>query len=334
MTDAKPDLRRLSQLPEHEDPHRLAELFRSAKAAPEKDLPRLRWRLRVSLQQRAIGGRRLIRIAVTAGTLFLAGGVLGAVVGWHLKYESSTPPPHAEPSGKLGPRPAHRPPLATAADQRAPRPLTNDISAVEETSEPIQLPAGSRSTGSGPVRPVRSAPPSSVAPSVARPPSPVAIEHALLGDALRSLRQQRDPKTALALLDEHTRRFPDTVLTPEVAMLRAEALLGLGRNAEALSQLDRLTLASMPNQGERFVLRGELRAAVGRWSEARDDFDEALALGLAGKLDSRSREVKERALWGRGTARSHLGDVAGSRADLAEYLRAFPEGRFARRAAQ
>jgi tetratricopeptide (TPR) repeat protein len=156
----------------------------------------------------------------------------------------------------------------------------------------------------------------------------------LLGDALRSLRKQRDPQAALALLDEHARRFPDTVLTPEVAMLRAEALLGLGRNVEALSQLDRLTLASMPNQGERFVLRGELRAAAGRWSEALDDFDKALASALALGLDSRAREVKERALWGRGSARSHVGDVAGSRADLAEYLRTFPEGRFARRAAQ
>jgi tetratricopeptide (TPR) repeat protein len=156
------------------------------------------------------------------------------------------------------------------------------------------------------------------------------VEQALLGDALRSLRRQGDPRTALALLDDYARRFPDTELAPEASMLRAEALLGLGRNADALGVLDHLSLAGMPNRDERWVLRGELRAAAGRWREACADFESALATP---KIDSGARGVKERALWGRASARSRLGDEAGARADLTLYLRLFPTGRFATQAA-
>jgi hypothetical protein len=134
-------------------------------------------------------------------------------------------------------------------------------------------------------------------------------------------------------LEDHARRFPGTVLAPEAAMLRAEALLGLGRPAEALSQLDGLALGSMPNQDDRFVLRGELRAAVGRWQSARNDFEMLLSPGLASGMDAKTRDVRERALWGRASARSHLGDDAGARADLAMYLQTFPSGRFATQAA-
>jgi len=59
-------------------------------------------------------------------------------------------------------------------------------------------------------------------------------------------------------------------------MLRAEALLQIGRKGDALAELDRLSLAQMPNSDEPHVLRGELRAAVGRWREALADFDVVL----------------------------------------------------------
>jgi tetratricopeptide (TPR) repeat protein len=165
------------------------------------------------------------------------------------------------------------------------------------------------------------------------PPSPIAVEQALLGDILKLLRTEHNPQAALALLDEHAKRFPDTVLAPEAGMFRAEALLGLGRKAEALSVLDGLPLASMPSRNERLVLRGELRSVAGRWQEARADFERPLSVLTAAGIDARSREVVERALWGRASARSHLGDEAGARADLALYLREFPSGRFATQAA-
>jgi tetratricopeptide (TPR) repeat protein len=170
-------------------------------------------------------------------------------------------------------------------------------------------------------------------PVVPAPPSPIAVEQALLGDILKTLRKQHDPQAALGLLEDHSQRFPGTVLAPEAAMLRAEALLGLGRNAEALSELDRLSLGSMPNRDERFVLRGELRAAAERWREAREDFEMLLSAPTASGMDAKARDMKARALWGRASARSHLGDEAGTRADLTLYLRAFPSGRFASQAA-
>jgi hypothetical protein len=91
----------------------------------------------------------------------------------------------------------------------------------------------------------------------------------------------------------------------------------------------------MPNSDERYVLRGELRAAVGRWREALGDFDvvlrghaeEEAEIGAA--TDLKLHDRLERALWGRALARSRLGNDAGARADLRECLRRFPRGRFA-----
>jgi tetratricopeptide (TPR) repeat protein len=174
--------------------------------------------------------------------------------------------------------------------------------------------------------------PAPEAPAAPAPPSPTAVEQALLGDILRSLRAQHNPQMALALLDEHAKRFPESALGPEAAMFRAEALLGLGRRAEALRVLDALPLASMPNRNAQVVLRGELRAAAGRWQEARADFDRSLSTPVSG-IDAKSTDIMERALWGRASARSRLGDEAGARADLSSYLRHFPSGRFATQAA-
>jgi hypothetical protein len=172
-------------------------------------------------------------------------------------------------------------------------------------------------------------------PSTAPNLAPRPDEHSLLATAVRRLRTAHDPASALAALDDYRVRFPNGGLAPEASMLRAEALLQIGRKGDALAELDRLSLGQMPNSDERYVVRGELRAAVGRWREALADFDVVLR-GHAGKgadigaaTDMRSRDRFERALWGRALARSRLGDDAGARADLQECLRRFPRGRFA-----
>jgi hypothetical protein len=341
MTKATPDSRRLSQLSEHEDPHHLAELFRSAKAAPEEDLPRLRWRVRTSVRQRATRPRRLLRLALITSVVFLSGGVVSAVVVPYWEHRISAPSPRAELPAKSTPEPVKKKPVAAPAEENPDESLAVPIEeAPVENAAPV---ASRRAPGrlaaqrvSPPMpEPVPSTEaPAPVAPALAPPPpSPIAVEQALLGDILKALRKQRDPRTALALLEDHAQRFPGTVLAPEAAMLRAEALLGLGRKAEALSELDGLALGSMPNQDERFVLRGELRAGAGRWREARDDFEVLLSTEGFSGLNAKSRDVKERALWGRASARSHLGDEAGARSDLALYLRTFPSGRFATQAA-
>jgi hypothetical protein len=338
MTKSTPDSRRLSELRPHEDPHHLADLFRSAKAAPEEDLPRLRWRLRASLRHRATRPRRFLRVALIAGVVFLTGGMVGAVVAPYWEHKSTGSVPKAEPPATAAPQPIRRKSVSAPAGAKPAESLAAPIEdlTVEDVATPVashrtmQRLASRRALTPPPIS--DPGPPTEV-PAAPPPPSPVEIEQALLGDVLKSLRKQHDPQAALAMLDDHARRFPDTALAPEAAMLRVESLLDLGRNAEALSVLDQVAFGSAPNQGERLVLRGELRAAAGRWREAREDFEASLSDLAAAPMNSKSRDVNERALWGRASARSHLGDEAGARADLALYLQIFPSGRFATQAA-
>jgi len=322
------DLRPLSQLSSDDsddDLHRAAALFRSAKAAPAEEMPHLRWRLRASLRQRSSRPRRFLRVGLVAIGLLFTGGMVGAMVRPYWGHMSTGPAFNTvEPSAKAKPQPASRrvdrlPTKAAALD-----PLVGTVDEPAVENEPVASPVAIHHAS------VRLAQRRSAAPPT---PSPIAVEQALLGDIVRSLRTHHDPRAAFALLEDHAKRFPSTVLAPEVAMLRAEALLGLGRNAEGLAELDHLSLGSMPNQAERLVLRGELRAAAGRWQEALDDFQTMLLDVLSPVVDPKSRDVNERALWGRASARSRLNDEAGSRADLALYLRRFPSGRFATQAA-
>lgn len=172
----------------------------------------------------------------------------------------------------------------------------------------------------------------------AKPAAPPPSEQALLAKALRNLRSDRRPGNALAALDEYAARFPDGTLRPEAARLRTEALLALGYKQAALSELDRQPSAGTGGEDARLV-RGELRAADGRWSDALVDFDAVVRTWLARAATTRQgsgqhHERLERALWDRASARAHLGDQAGARTDLRECLRRFPEGRFAEQAAR
>jgi tetratricopeptide (TPR) repeat protein len=161
----------------------------------------------------------------------------------------------------------------------------------------------------------------------------MAAEQSLLGQAMKSLRQGHDARAALVLLAQYAEEFPAGALAAEAAVLRVEALLGQGRQSEALAALDEAPLPSLPRRDERLVVRGELRAASGRWREAKQDFDDALAgamkAGSQPATSAKARDVQERALWGRAAARSRLGDRDGARADLDLYLHQFPGGRFA-----
>ena len=76
----------------------------------------------------------------------------------------------------------------------------------------------------------------------------------------------------LKLSMRYRQRFPSGELAPEAARLRAEARLLLGRKATLLDELDRSLLGETASD-EWVVLRGELRAAAGRWQAALADFD-------------------------------------------------------------
>lgn len=150
----------------------------------------------------------------------------------------------------------------------------------------------------------------------------------LFGEAMRSLRVDHNPSAALATLQSHARSYPHSSLTSERAALEVEALLALHRDREALVRLDAMPLAGLPRSGERFVVRGELRAAARRWPEARADFDEALA------RVSGTPSWHERALWGRAVARLRCGEREAGLADIERYNDEYPDGRFAAEAAR
>jgi tetratricopeptide (TPR) repeat protein len=154
--------------------------------------------------------------------------------------------------------------------------------------------------------------------------SPISLDgQAMLGQAMRSLRNDHNPAGALDILTRHAALFPQSPLTSERSVLEVEALLALGRRDEALLRLDRMSLDNTPRSAERYVVRGELRARAQRWSDAGVDFDQALAHGKGNPV------WQERALWGRAATRTHTGDQAGARADLQIYLQLYPTGRFA-----
>jgi len=149
-------------------------------------------------------------------------------------------------------------------------------------------------------------------------------ESELLARALSKLRRDRDASSALKLLDEYARDFPSGALRLEADVARLDALLALGRNAEALAMLERLPIDRLGRGAELRVIRAELLTQKNP-TKALGDFDRALATALP-------PELEERALFGRAANRLRAGDEAGGRADLATYLGKYPEGRFAARA--
>jgi TolA-binding protein len=172
------------------------------------------------------------------------------------------------------------------------------------------------------VAPPRLVPPAVPAPALAPlAPSALAVEAPLLAEALTRLRQHQDAPGALAALDAYDARFPRGTLRREADGARVDALLVLGRDDDALTVLRRLTLQPRRRDQELRVIRGEL-AAPTSCAAAVADFDRVLSEASASTL-------AERALHGRATCLARLGDAAAATRDLREYLRRFPDGRFA-----
>jgi hypothetical protein len=171
-----------------------------------------------------------------------------------------------------------------------------------------------------------------VAPSVARAPSStvlppatpesrLAAESKVLEPAIAALRRERDPARALTLLGSYEAAFPHGVLSLEARVLRADALLALGRRSEALVLLDALPLDRVGRGVELRLVRAELRAS-GDCRSALPDFDRVLSGAPASGIE-------ERALRGRSLCRASLGDAGGARSDAQRYLEKYPAGRFA-----
>ena len=159
----------------------------------------------------------------------------------------------------------------------------------------------------------------------AQPPNPALQEESdLLRRAIQDLRNH-DAAAALAQVAQHEARFPQGVLRREIRIAELNAYLLEGDRKKGLGLLDQLAAAGMngfPRSAELRVLRGDLLAQDGRYRDAIAAYDEVLATAPP-------QAVVERALYGRASTLGHLGDAAGSRADLKSYLDRYPQGRFA-----
>jgi hypothetical protein len=185
-------------------------------------------------------------------------------------------------------------------------------------AEPLLQPSARSAPAEAPPMPSRSQP----------SPDPNQDDALLLGEAIRLLRVEGNPRAALAKLDRAGPALAKGAFAPELTVLRIEALLALGRRDSALLALDQLSMGHVPRANEWLVVRAELRGEAGRWRAAGQDFDRVLASGV----DALGPDLGERALWGRSVASARLGDSKGARHGAEEYLRRFPHGRFLREA--
>jgi hypothetical protein len=156
-------------------------------------------------------------------------------------------------------------------------------------------------------------------------PAGLTGESRMLHAALEQMNVRGDATSALAQLDSYRIRYPTGVLSREADVARVDALLRLGREADALDLLDGAAdkgFEGYPRPGQLRVLRGELLARLGRCGEAIPIFTSALA-------DPQAGQSAERALYGRAHCRATLGEMDGSRSDLDRYLTLYPQGHFA-----
>jgi hypothetical protein len=94
-----------------------------------------------------------------------------------------------------------------------------------------------------------------------------------LSAAIRALRVEHSPQSALALLDRHAGDLEKSSVSHEALLLRVEAMLKLERQAEVLKLLDATPMAGVAASRALLLTRGELRAAANRCAEAVSDFD-------------------------------------------------------------
>ncbi|HTA21331.1 MAG TPA: tetratricopeptide repeat protein [Polyangia bacterium] len=208
------------------------------------------------------------------------------------------------------------PPRAPLAIAQAPAATTPASEAAAPERAPAERSAVERRSAR--VAPLALAPEPFAPAPVEAPAAATPGEVDLLAEAVRTLRAG-DAETALAKIERAQRQFPGGPLAREAAMLRAEALLVLGRDPAALQVLDALVFGADAGDRRASLARGELRASAGRCAEAAGDFTRVLA------SDARD-ELAARSFYGRGACALAAGDRESARGDLTQALRLSPTG--------
>ena len=289
--------------------------FRQIRATTEPtDAAAQRWARRAMAAAPRSSASHVWSFAI-AGLILTGGGAVAAGVAWRAAATRPRAPARVDESPPAAGKPRHvglrhvAPPApevlpdpdvpAEAPPAPAPPPLPTSLKAVRvPATDPERRPL---------VEP----------PPVAAADAP--DEARLVARAFRQLRSEGDANAALAALDERDHLFGAGTLATEAALARAEALLLLGRTDDALPIL--VGLRTGLTRDVR-VARAELLAKAKRCSEAIADFDAALAPGGG-------QATRERALYGRASCRLQTARSDGATSDLKDYLREYPQGRFA-----
>ena len=321
---AKPSaeaLRRWAEEAASSDDAPLAELFRAVdnpQPLSAAALARVHDRLGSKLASPV--ARRMRELVMAIGMVLLGSSL--ALAGWGAtewvigrSQEAPQPVPKAAAQSVARARSgAHLPkknPLASAApaaEEPAPASSSGSVAPLE--------PNVTQTTATASVAP------RNISPSPAEP-SALAAEALVLERALVKLRREHDAQGALAVLDESRALFAQGTLALEAQMARVDALLALERRSEALAILEQLPLAQIGRGGELRLIRAELRANAD-CARALTDFDALVTQALAAPL-------MERVLYGRAACELQVGDRAHAEQDLNQYLKRFPQGRFAAR---
>jgi hypothetical protein len=278
---------------------RLADMMRAV--APSEglgDAARDRVWTRLDPEARARRARHLtalprLRWSAALGLLLTSSVVVGGMSAhrwWPalkaLRGGAASPAPAAPARARVHAQPA---PLA---DTPLPEPALHEAvgTPVEDGAPAPAAPPLRRSPSRRATEPEAGAAEEEAPPPVAAPaPSALAHETALLGVALARLRQQRDATGALAALDAYDARVPHGTLRREADAARADALLMLDRDAEALALLRTLALGTRGRDQELRVVRGELEAAAS-CARAVADFDAVLAAAAPATLAERAQQ--------------------------------------------
>ena len=319
-------------------PERAAGLAAAARNVPPLDAVALARIKRGALAPSARRG--FARLALTtrvaiAGVLLLgsAATATGTVVLWkrHAARGAAPAPAPREISRAHRPRataPRQTPPPASAIEPEvAPAPPAEIASL--PAPEPRPQPRA-RAIARAEPHPAAGAahaiePPRAAFDQPDAPAGATATEARLLARVIERLRQGRDPRGAIALLDDYARAHPHGVLEAEALLARLEATLALGDRTTALALLDGRAGFSGRLGADLLLTRAELRASSDRYAEAVGDFDELLRR----RTPAMTGDAEERALYGRAVSLGHLGQDARARTDLLAYRRRFPAGRFA-----